>query len=369
MIDLARVSLRQESSVLPSDQPPAAKYRGLQQLRAAAAISVVVSHVIVRAFRDVPHDPRIPDLVKHLGSLGVWTFFVISGFIMLHVSWRRFGNDGQATRFLRDRAIRVFPIYWILTIAYAAFAKEATPIANIIKSLLFFPHPDALDGQPYPVLALGWTLNYEVMFYGIFGLGLLFSARKNGIAFILGALVVLTLMGRTLGDLGTAGTFWTSPIILLFLAGMVVCVVRCQVMSSAFWRWSGLAALALLIAEVPVSMLVFEPSSIWLPVSMAVAAIGSVALVTLCPGPSGGLIGRWGEFLGDASYSLYLSHPFSIIVVVQLWIRVAPDLSPIVVVPLAVVACLMGGIACYMLIERPLNHSLRRMVEGRVLRT
>lgn len=362
------MSRRQGSSTLPGDQPPAAKYHGLQQLRAAAAVSVVVSHVVVRAFRDVPHDPRIPGLVKHLGSLGVWTFFVISGFIMLHVSWHRFGNDGQATRFLRDRAIRVFPLYWLLTLAYAALAKEATPVANIIKSLLFLPHSDALDGQPYPVLALGWTLNYEVMFYGIFALGLLWSVRKNGIVFVLVALVALTLVGRTVSDLGTAGTFWTSPIILLFLAGMMVCIVRRQVTSRASWRWSGLAALALLIAEVPVSMLLLEPSSTWLPVSIAVAAIGSVALVTLCPGPSGGVIGRWGEFLGDASYSLYLSHPFSIIVVVQLWIRIAPDLSPIAVVPLAVVACLIGGIACYMLIERPVNHGLRRMVESRSTR-
>ena len=370
MIDPAPApnTLLQESPVLPGDQPQAAKYHGLQQLRAAAAILVVFSHVIVRAFRDVPHDPRIADLVAQLGSLGVWTFFVISGFIMLHVSWRRFGTEGHAVRFLRDRAIRVFPLYWLLTLAYAAFAKEATPAANVIRSLLFIPHSDAYNGEPYPVLALGWTLNYEVMFYAIFALGLLFSARKIGIAFVLGALVLLTLAGLALSGLGTAGTFWTSPIILLFLAGMVICIVRRQGAPQAFWRWSGLAALALLVAEVPVSMLLVGASSGWLPVSIAVAAIGSVALVTLCPGPSGGLVGRWGEFLGDASYSLYLSHPFSIIVVVQLWIRMAPNLPPIVVVPFAVIACLIGGIACYLLIERPLNHGIRRLIGPRLRR-
>ena len=356
----------QEGAVLPGDQPPAAKYHGLQQLRAAAALLVVFSHVIVRAFRDVPHDPRIADLVAQLGSLGVWTFFVISGFIMLHVSWRRFGTEGQAVRFLRDRAIRVFPLYWLLTLAYAAFAKEATPVVNIIKSLLFIPHANAYNGQPYPVFALGWTLNYEVLFYAIFALGLVLSARKIGIAFVVGTLVLLTVAGLTLHGLGTAGTFWTSPIILLFLAGMVICIMRRQVMPRTVWRWSGLAALALLVVEVPVSMFLAETASVWLPVSIAAAAIGSVALVTLCPGPSGGLVGRWGEFLGDASYSLYLSHPFSIIVIVQLWIRLAPRLSPIALVPFAVFACLIGGIACYLLIERPLNHGIRRLIGARL---
>jgi hypothetical protein len=56
--------------LLPEDQPAAVKYHGLHQLRAAAAILVMISHVIVRAFRDVPHDPSIGVLVTQMGSLG-----------------------------------------------------------------------------------------------------------------------------------------------------------------------------------------------------------------------------------------------------------------------------------------------------------
>lgn len=348
--------------ILPEDQPASAKYHGLQQLRAAAAILVMISHVIVRTFRDVPHDPRIADLVAQLGSLGVRTFFVISGFIMLHVSWNRFGKDGQTAKFMRDRAIRVFPLYWLLTLAYAAFAKEATPVGNIVQSLLFLPHKDAIDGQPYPVLALGWTLNYEVLFYVIFAFGLLFARRAIGIALVAIVLVLLTLVGWGTDRLGTAGTFWTSPIILLFLAGMALCIVRREALSRAGWRWSGLAALALLLVEVPVSMGLAEAAPFLLQASIAVTAIVAVALVTLCPGPSGGVVGRWGEFLGDASYSLYLSHPFAIIVAVQLWLRLMPGLPPMAFIPVALIACLIGGVACYVLIERPLTHVIRRIM-------
>lgn len=345
--------------LLPEDQPAAVKYHGLQQLRAAAAILVTFSHVIVRAYRDVPHDPRIGVLVTQLGSLGVWTFFVISGFIMLHVSWRRFGTPGQTARFLRDRAVRLFPLYWLLTLVYVAFAKEPAPAANIVQSLLFLPHLNALNRLPFPVFALGWTLNYEVMFYAIFALGFLFSTRGGGIAFVASMLVVLTLAGVTLHGLGTAGTFWTSPIVLLFLAGMCVCVANYYVLPGTFWRWSGLAAVTLLLVEIPVALHLAGIASPWLPASLAAAAIGAVALVTLCPGPSGGKIGRWGEFLGDASYSLYLAHSFAIILAAQIWMRAVPGLSPIVFILVTAIVALICGIACYVLIERPLTHALK----------
>jgi peptidoglycan/LPS O-acetylase OafA/YrhL len=60
--------------LLPEDQPADTKFHGLQQLRAAAAILVMFSHVVVRAYRDVPQGPRIGLLVTQLGSLGVRTF-------------------------------------------------------------------------------------------------------------------------------------------------------------------------------------------------------------------------------------------------------------------------------------------------------
>jgi hypothetical protein len=141
------------------------------------------------------------------------------------------------------------------------------------------------------------------------------------------ASALLTLAGVTMHGLGTAGTFWTSPIVLLFLAGMSICVARHYALPGTSWRWSGLAALAVLLVEVPVAVHLAGVASPWLPASLAAAAIGAVALVTLCPGPSGGSIVRWGEFLGDASYSLYLAHPFAIIVAAQIWMRVVPVLA------------------------------------------
>jgi exopolysaccharide production protein ExoZ len=345
--------------ILPENQPAAVKFHGLQQLRAAAAILVMVGHVIVRALRDVPHDARWDVLVTQLGQLGVRCFFVISGFIMLHVSWNRFGKQGQAARFVRDRAIRVIPLYWLLTLAYVAFTKEPTPLANVVKSLLFLPHPNALDELPYPVFALGWTLEYEILFYAIFAAGMLLARRSASVAFVVAVLVALTLAGATLPGLGTAATFWTAPILLFFLAGMAICMAHHHGYHAP-WRWSGLAALAVLVADVPLAVLLADHGSAWSAASIAVAAIVAVALVTLRPGPSGGLFGRVGEYLGDASYSLYLSHPFCIIVAAQVWMKLVPALSPGVFIALTVVGSLIGGVACYLLIERRLIRLFQR---------
>jgi peptidoglycan/LPS O-acetylase OafA/YrhL len=358
--------------ILPENQPAASKFHGLQQLRAAAAILVMVGHVIVRAVRDVPHDPRLDILVTQLGQLGVRCFFVISGFIMLHVSWNRFGKHGQAARFVRDRAIRVIPLYWLLTLIYVAFTKEPTPLANVVKSLLFLPHPNALDALPYPVFALGWTLEYEILFYAIFAVGMLLSRRSASIAFVVTVLLALTLVGAgagaTLHGLGTAATFWTAPILLFFLAGMAICMAHRHGVHAP-WRWSGLAALAVLVADVPVAVLLADHAPAWSAASIALAAIVAVALVTLCPSPSGGVIGRGGEFLGDASYSLYLSHPFCIIVAAQVWMKLVPALSPGVFIALTVLGSLIGGIACYVLVERRLIRLFqRRRKDARIVR-
>ena len=96
-------------------------------------------------------------------------FFVISGFIMTMIA-----GDGtfRPGRFLSRRALRIVPAYWAATFMVAALAlalpnqfRTTVPtIEGLIKSLLFIPslNPKA------PLLALGWTLDFEAFFYVVF---------------------------------------------------------------------------------------------------------------------------------------------------------------------------------------------------------
>jgi hypothetical protein len=71
----------------------------LQLLRGLAALGVVVYHTNIRING------------VHSDLMGVSIFFVISGFIMVHIT------RDNADDFLAKRLIRIVPLYWILTIA------------------------------------------------------------------------------------------------------------------------------------------------------------------------------------------------------------------------------------------------------------
>ncbi len=100
---------------------------------------------------------------------------MISGFIMWTTTEDQ--NRGPGAFWLA-RIVRIVPLYWMFTTAYvmaalltpASFFIVKLEPAHILKSYLFIPatHPNL--GLVAPVYTLGWTLNYEMFFYLLFGL-------------------------------------------------------------------------------------------------------------------------------------------------------------------------------------------------------
>jgi exopolysaccharide production protein ExoZ len=115
------------------------------------------------------------------GNSGGDLFFVISGFIMIVSSRRLFGQADGWRRFIALRLVRIVPIYWLTTIAkllsIAAIPEMARHTSlttwNTIASFLFLPAFDG-SGIVRPVLAMGWTLSYEMLFYVVFAAALFF---------------------------------------------------------------------------------------------------------------------------------------------------------------------------------------------------
>ena len=111
--------------------------------------------------------------------MGVDVFFCLSGFIMYWTSWDSFGSAGAWRSFLSRRLLRIYPIYWIVTIATMVVclfpASHLTirdhSLGYLVKSFLLLPQ----DGPP--LVTQGWTLVHEVRFYLVFGLLLLGSRR------------------------------------------------------------------------------------------------------------------------------------------------------------------------------------------------
>jgi peptidoglycan/LPS O-acetylase OafA/YrhL len=151
---------------MPSPAP--LKLLNVQGLRAYGALAVAFYHT---GFT-LGHG-------RSIGSFGVGIFFVISGFIMAMIC------HTNPEHFLARRVARIVPLYWLLTLVIFFIASVAPRMlgaatANpvfLVKSLLFIPyfHHDAF----FPILFLGWSLNYEIHFYVLIAAALLIS-RPHG---------------------------------------------------------------------------------------------------------------------------------------------------------------------------------------------
>jgi exopolysaccharide production protein ExoZ len=193
----------------------------IQALRALAAWLVVLDHAMLVVAQTQNYSEAFVRLAWSLGEGGVYIFFVISGFVMVHTSFERFGSARSVFEFCRRRFDRIVPLYWLMTLVafvlhQIAKSKEEG-LSDLVKSLLFIPYANH-TGAMFPVLQQGWTLNYEMMFYCIFAIGMLFRLRF-ALSAILVALCALPLVS-TFVSTGPVAAFLMRPIVLLFAAGV-----------------------------------------------------------------------------------------------------------------------------------------------------
>lgn len=335
----------------------------IQALRALAALLVVVVHLeglgAPLGLRQEFFDPF---------AVGVDLFFVISGFIMVHTTSRHPIAPGV---FLLNRLARIAPLYWLLTLGVFLIALGRPAMLGgtqadwdaLWRSLAFIPHERA-DGTLRPVLFVGWSLNLEMAFYCLFALALTVRGTGARVAVGVGLLLLAVALGVTMGSgMAPELRFLTQPILLEFGVGMIMGWLYPRLPSNPevalVAAIVGLAALPLLIvvAQWPV------PGG-WPATALPAGVVVMAALVA----ERGGLtIGtRWLPALGDASYALYLSHPF----VTQAWTVAAraADLTMPWVAPLLMAGAFLSAIVLGMMvherIERPMGRWVRRRMGG-----
>ena len=207
----------------------AGRIDSIQILRAVAVFAVVISHAMHELSGLLAGEIAQFNEKIFPGDFGVDLFFVISGFIMVHVSRNAFGKPGATMDYLKRRIARIVPLYWLMTslmIMVVVFLPNRVDTATNdplqwLFSYLFVPYDRVSDGLARPVLGLGWSLNYEMYFYLLFSIGLMFR-RVVAIPLTIGMIVVTWLAGQT----GLAGFtpigFLSQPIIFEFAAGMVL---------------------------------------------------------------------------------------------------------------------------------------------------
>ncbi|HKQ45003.1 MAG TPA: acyltransferase [Rhizomicrobium sp.] len=336
------------------------KLSNIQALRAAAATLVIFVHFeIMLASIGLPA----------FGNSGVDLFFVISGYIMVHTTY---GHPVSAADFLKNRVARIVPLYWLATLVVFLIAVIVpqllqTPAANavsLIKSLLFIPF-ERVPGDLAPVFFLGWTLNYEMFFYLLFAAGLLFRCSALGLGFTLAALAALAVAGRVWPPEDPALRFYTFPIMLEFALGMLVALFfrKEWTFSHPGWRFF-LVALVLLGLVLLVAPPLF-PQIGWLSgvISRGLPA-AMMVWAALALESRGDFVknGFWVR-LGDASYAMYLTHPFVAQIFQKLCIAFQTrGLVSLLLLIAAVAAIMTTALVVHAWIEKPLTRVARRLL-------
>lgn len=302
-----------------------------------------------------------------IGAAGVDIFFVISGFIMWVISVRAPLGPGD---FLLRRVVRIVPLYWLTTLGVVVLAMlwpHLFPVmkvttGHVVQSLLFLPHRDP-NGDPAPVIAPGWTLNYEAFFYVLFALGLWVFAQRRAL-FVSLALGALALAGFFADQSNPILNAYTDPILLEFAAGVWL---------GAAWTAQRLpgpgAGLMLLVAGAAAFAVElatrFKPDHLR-PLLWGLPAFALVAGAVSAERAGLVLRGRAFARVGDASYSIYLVHGLMVSLAARLLALVGVNAGPAVLI--GAIGCgLLGGLVCYHLIERPLTRALHRALRPAVV--
>jgi peptidoglycan/LPS O-acetylase OafA/YrhL len=229
--------------------------QSIQILRALAATLVVIGHAFHDSTYIAQHTSQpLIEMPYFEWGFGVDIFFVISGFIMIYTTVDLFGQPGAASTFLTRRLIRIAPLYWLTTallILVAIFAPHFlnVPIESwrsVVTSYLFIPDVRG-NGEVRPILATGWTLNYEMFFYAIFACALTLPLRR-GLLWVVGFFIFLSVAGFMAALPGAALPFWTDSIILEFVLGILVGLLCLSKRSLSGRSASLLAAAAVLLA-------------------------------------------------------------------------------------------------------------------------
>lgn len=328
-------------------------------------MGVILAHLSV-SFQSLFGFKTTPDFF--MGNVGVDLFFVISGFIMVYSSEAIFGTPGASGTFLRRRLLRIIPLYWAATAfqcyLYYRFGgppTSAPTLHNVIASLFFLPIPGQGE-QVVPILMVGWTLNFEMLFYVVFALAVT-QLRMTAVVFTTAVLGSLVILGLVAGP-----HLWiylrplTNPLILEFLMGAWIAVA----LRAGFVIKPGVAWLMIVAG---LCLVYFSPSkgeqdlfriSTWGAGFALVVAAAALRRYEISPR-------NIFVQLGEASYSMYLTHWFVLMTPPAIIVAIfKPPYHPVIYSMVIVCAVITVAVVVHKFFELPVTSLLRHRAIARL---
>jgi len=284
----------------------------LQIFRGFAAMLVVLCH-ISGSTRPYFKTSFLGD-VFFQGYIGVDFFFVLSGFIITYVHFKDLQEGTNKLLFLKKRFIRIYPFYWIIATVYLILIflldgktnhLDHTMNFQSVREWCFILYSYLLiPVQTNFFLPVAWSLAYEVIFYIAFFICILIGIRyARYVFFIWLAAVLLKIPLSASMDIPNIILF--NERITGFLCGCLVAYLILKSYHLNVWIWALLLLLTIGCLAPDYPQILLRPTGILLlalMMSLIIYRVVIIDLTTKIAYPKILLL------IGEASYSIYLSH-------------------------------------------------------------
>lgn len=343
----------------------AAKIQNIQALRGIAVLLVLFVHMQGYEKESAKFDFILPDYLL-IGLSGVDLFFVISGFVMVIVTRGIYQSNGTIKQFLYHRVTRIYPLYWFYSalilcmyfVQPASVHRLQNNQVDVVSSLLLLPQ-DSL-----PLVTVGWTLIHEMYFYIIFALLLLLPKGKLLLGIILWLGSVVFVNNYYAQSSNAFIDVFSHPLTLEFIGGCLIGIMYC---SRPLFGNAKLISILALFAWLLGYFSFQELSGRSVPEGwMRVLVFGVPAVLALYAGllleiKEKIIMTAWLRRIGDASYSIYLSHVFVLTAVGRVWLSIAAEgiTDNVLMVFVMISTVLIAGFLSYHLIERVMLEKTR----------
>lgn len=164
---------------------------------------------------------------------GVFIFYAISGYVTMLSTERGCG------KFMLKRLIKIFPLYWFLTIA-TFIAMKTKPslfpydptLIDLIKSMFLIPYSHqatATANAMYPIVSMGHTIQTTMLYYLVFWIVAKISYKKRGLLSLF-VVIVIMLCGILLKPSSAFMKFYLKPDIIYFTVGIAAYYIcKCKI--------------------------------------------------------------------------------------------------------------------------------------------
>jgi len=292
------------------------KLNWLQALRGIAALMVVFFHM-------APHWALAYPLSKltgimHFGFAGVDVFFILSGFVV-YTSAQNLLHSTEMLSFIKRRALRIYLGYWpallVTAIGSAWLLNSELPPLRAMMGSIFLIYPSYFDNW----LPTAWSLTYELYFYSWIVLIALLPVRYRLQSVVLSIMVLaiwnalwLMIQPEAVYGGGQSLRFILTGYGVEFLMGALIADIYKKYKSS--WpRLDFMLPLCLTLIFIGLALgttsRFFDRVEIMRVGSFGMFALG-LFLLMLTLESCRLKAPKWLVLVGDASFSLYLLHPF-----------------------------------------------------------